>query len=62
MRKNVHISLLHVQILIDDNIFIDQQQLKTKATWTMNGVVFPPDQKRGKTKPRLSKRFKYELL
>ena len=28
------------------------------STWTMNGIVFPKSDTRGKTKPNLSKRMK----
>ena len=28
------------------------------STWTMNGIVFPESETRGKTKPSLSKRMK----
>ncbi|CAH1787762.1 unnamed protein product [Owenia fusiformis] len=33
-------------------------QLKHGATWTMNGLILPPDQRRGKKKSILSKRFR----
>ncbi|XP_028916748.1 doublecortin domain-containing protein 1 [Ornithorhynchus anatinus] len=36
----------------------DHLLLMKKVTWTMNGLMFPPDVKRGKTKPVLSSHMK----
>uniref|UniRef100_A0A8C5WGR1 Doublecortin domain containing 1 n=1 Tax=Leptobrachium leishanense TaxID=445787 RepID=A0A8C5WGR1_9ANUR len=36
----------------------ENEVLASKVTWTMNGLVLPTDEKRGKTKPLLSKRIK----
>ncbi|XP_028410798.1 doublecortin domain-containing protein 1-like isoform X3 [Dendronephthya gigantea] len=40
----------------------EKEKLSQMSTWTMNGIIFPESETRGKTKPSLSQRMKKVLV